>query len=520
MLKALTTIGLVLGLIAPLTAAQLSYHEVRLDAQHHILPWYAEDPGSSYDHTLKLLWFYWQHIPNYLDIEVGGKRFGAVDLPKYMVFRTLENKGIGGDQFAMLLSSWAAYYQYTGDRALIDNMVYQADAYLAHGLSPANAAWPGIPYPCNTEPSLIYDGDLIFGKGFTQPDKAGSFGAELITLYEITGNSKYLDAATSIADVLASKTKAGDVTHSPIPFKVNALTGEVKSEYTTNWTGTLRLFQALAGMKHGNVAHYLASFKLILAWLKQFPMQNNKWGPFFEDVPGWSDTQINATTLAWYLMDNKSWDPDWKQDVRRIQDWVIQHLGNHSYEEQMGVFTINEQTAYPVPGQSHTSRHASVELRYAAETGDLRNQDMAIRQLNWATYFVDDDGKNRYPDPKTYEIWWTDGYGDFVRHYLRAMAADPELTPADQNHVLASTSVLRDIVYTSGSISYASFDKDSTETIKLVRKPVFVNVGGSPVPESSNLDSTAWSWQPLKTGGLLKIHHTGSQNVAITLALP
>jgi hypothetical protein len=60
-------------------------------------------------------------------------------------------------------------------------------------------------------------------------------------------------------------------------------------------------------------------------------------------------------------------------------------------------------------------------------TGDRSGADHAIRQLNWATYMVDVDGKNRYMQD---ENWLTDGYGDYVRHYLRSMAAMPELAPA------------------------------------------------------------------------------------------
>jgi len=59
------------------------------------------------------------------------------------------------------------------------------------------------------------------------------------------------------------------------------------------------------------------------------------------------------------------------------------------------VIAINEQTAYKVPGNSHTSRHASVELLYCETTGDMTLKDAAIRRLNWATYMVDADGKNR-----------------------------------------------------------------------------------------------------------------------------
>jgi hypothetical protein len=263
--------------------------------------------------------------------------------------------------------------------------------------------------------------------------------------------------AIKVADVLAANIKPGDETHSPLPFKVVADTGEVKSPYTTNWTGALRLFQSLEQMR---------GFHVLLSWLKQYPMQNNRWGPFFEDIPGWSDTEINAGTMAWYLLENKFWDTNWKQDVRRIQDWVTTTLGNHSLEN-LGVVTVNEQTAYRVPGQSHSSRHESVELKCALETGDNTNKDMAIRQLNWTTYAVDDDGKSKYPDPNTYEIWWTDGYGDYVRHVLRSMAAAPELAPPNQNHLLQTSSIVRAIRYEPKRITYSKFDRKSHDLLKI-----------------------------------------------------
>jgi hypothetical protein len=77
---------------------------------------------------------------------------------------------------------------------------------------------------------------------------------------------------------------------------------------------------------------------------------------------------------------------------------------------------------------------------------------------------VDVDGKNRYPRD---DNWLTDGYGDYVRHYLRAMASFPELAPNDQNHLLRTTSVIQNIAYTDDTITYTKFDSTSTERFKL-----------------------------------------------------
>lgn len=68
----------------------------------------------------------------------------------------------------------------------------------------------------------------------------------------------------------------------------------------------------------------------------------------------------------------------------------------------------------------------------------------AIRRLNWATYMADHDGKNRYPRN---DNRLTDGCGDFVRHYLRAMASTPEFAPDNQNHLLRTSFVIQTIRY-------------------------------------------------------------------------
>lgn len=52
---------------------------------------------------------------------------------------------------------------------------------------------------------------------------------------------------------------------------------------------------------------------------------------------------------------------------------------------------------------------------------------------------VDFDGKNCFPND---EPWLTDGYGDYVRHYLRAMYAAPVLTASGEDHVISSSSVI------------------------------------------------------------------------------
>jgi hypothetical protein len=309
-----------------------------------------------------------------------------------------------------------------------------------------------------------------------------------VTLYEITKNRQYLDAATKIADSLSAHMQPGDANKSPLPFRVNAVTGEVhkattksgqiiEASYTSNWTPSLRLYGELIKLNHGKVNEYRKSSETLTAWLKRYPLRTNKWGPFFEDIQtaDYSDTEINADTMAFYILDHPDWDTQWKQQARGILHWSYATFKNHEFDK-WGVTAINEQTVYKVPGNSHTSRHASTELRYCEQTGDCGSKQDAIHRLNWATYTVDTDGKNFYPRD---DIWLTDGYGDYVRHYLRAMAAAPELAPDRQNHLLRTSSVVSSIKYGPKQIQYSKFDKSSTELFKLDAGKVKSVTGGT-----------------------------------------
>ncbi|MGI8960637.1 MAG: hypothetical protein ACR2IV_12890 [Bryobacteraceae bacterium] len=462
-------VAIATNILAAGNADKIGYHEVKTDSQGKLMPWYGTGPSQAYDHVVHIVWDFWR--------DMRPCSNGVAYYLQHQVWRPKEDpRGLGGDQIPMALSSWALLYEYTGDSRLLDNMRFMADYWLTHGLSNARDKWANLPFPYNTEQhSGVYDGDMRAGKNFLQPDKAGSFGKELIDLYKITGDEKYLQAATTIANTLTQRVAPGDADNSPWPFRVNASTGEVHSvtekgktfraNYTTNWTGTLDLFSELQRLGRGNRDAYAKATAITTAWLKQYPMKTNKWGPFFEDIPtqNYSDTEINGDTMAMYLLNHPQFDSGSTELAASILDWSDREFANHEFEK-WGVTAINEQTAYKVPGNSHTSRHASVELRYSEVTGNNARKQQAIRRLNWATYMVDNDGKNRYPRD---DIWLTDGYGDYVRHYLRAMAAQPELAPDDQNHLLRTSSVIQSISYGGSKITYRKFDARSTERLKL-----------------------------------------------------
>jgi len=513
----------------------LIYHSIQTDKSGKIIPWFNANPGTSYSHVMGLVWNFWDTmrrdmngLPYYMNHQVWNPGFN-------------DPRGIGGDQFAMALSSWRLYYAYSGNERVKANMNFIADYYLTHGLSPHDCKWPDIPFPYNTYIySGMYDGDMRAGRDVTQPDKAGSFALELVHLYKITENKLYLNAAEKIANTLVSHIREGNINYSPLPFKVNVYTGQTAllrdheftgtwidtAGYTTNWAPAMQLFLDLIELNKGNVTAYKSGFQDILNWMKTYPMKENKWGPFFEDVDWWSETQINAMTFARFIMEHREYFPDWKMDVVRIIEWVHKNFSNDKWEKY-GVTVTNEQTVYQTPGNSHSSRQAADELLFVKLTGDSILYENAVRELNWATYTVDFDGKNRFPQD---EPWLTDGYGDYIRHYLRAMDAIPELTAPDEDHIISSTSVIQQADYQGHlkkyiflgfenvdsnkvKLFYRTFDSTGTEKIKLKKKPSSVLLDYRKMIE--NKSGEGYEWRPMQGGGLLIIRRLNGKKVIL-----
>lgn len=498
----------------PAAAENIGFHPARVDGSNNIVPWFSTDLGAAYDHTAHLVFDWWL-----------ARELAPNGLKHYLVYDQWPGRdGVGGDQLAMALSSWSLFYAYTGDRRALDDMKYIADYYLGHSLSAPNTSWPNLPFPYNTvitgDP-LMYDGDFIAGPGVLQPDKAGSFGAELITLYKITGIDNYLAKAVAIADTLAARIQPGDAAASPWPFRVNANSGAVVDGYTAGWTGCLRLFDGLIELGQRNAPAYAAARSVLSSWLKSHPLNpadpaSNAWGPFFEDVAIYSDTEINADTMAWYILEHPTWDARGNELARRTLDWSYDTFKDSTWSAS-GVTAIREQTAYQVPGNSHTARHYSVELIYAEKTGDSSRKAAAIRGLNWATYWVSVDGTSMYPDGS---VWMTDGYGDYLRHFMRAMGAAPELAPADQNHLLRTTSVVKDVRYANHDVRYTVFDGASKEVLRISFVPTQVTSDGRALPRLSAAFqlATAEGYVFQSAGdasGVLRIRHDSGTTIAV-----
>jgi hypothetical protein len=537
-LKALT-IATVLSLYAGYLQAQdfvnseLPWHAAAIDKQGKLLAWYAPEKSLGYDKVVRLAWDYMEHKAA-TDPKTG--------LKVYLINSVYDNKtGLGNyrqnnpaSTFGQFVDSLVTWYPYAGDKEASGVVRTMLDYQLAHGTTPANWEWASVPFATGCGNDVDY-GKCIqdMPRGFyggIETDKLGELGIGYILFYEFTGERKYLTAGLKCADALSKHVRAGDEMHTPWPFRVDAQTGQAfaGSEYGGMVVAPVRLFAELIRLKEGNVTQYENSRRVAWNWILKYPVHNNRWLSYFEDVPQseqWSN-QALPTMTAYYILSQKdpaTVDKHWISDVGHMIDWVKKHYGRGPY---FGAWAIDEQGRPPDDTGccsraglgSDTSRWGAINALFYERTKDGQAREDAFRSLNYATYFAADDGKIAccgldYAD----SYWWDDGYGDYIRNFLWAMGSDPELAPKGEDHLLRSTSVVRSVEYGKRTLRYTTFDAEGAEILRLTYAPTRIEADGVALTASPDPKDHGYTLTPLSDGDyVVRIRHLTSRNVRVS----
>jgi hypothetical protein len=519
--------------------AQLPWHQPVLDSGGKLLAWYQPEKSRGYDKVLHLGWDFIEHkVPRDTRHKTG--------LKIYLINAVYSDSTLQGFNwqhdpamvFGSFVDSLGAWYPYSGDEEAIAAVREMLDHMLAHGTTPAGWEWPEVPFAtnCDDQPDYghcIQDMPRSFYGGI-ETDKLGELGIGYTLFYEMTGERKYLDAAVRCGQALAKHVRAGDAEHTPWPFRVDAQSGEVLAgeEYGGIVASPLRLLDELIRLQAGNAASFQNARDIAWKWLLNQPLNPrsrafDKWSGYFEDVPKDAENvnQAAPTYTAYYLLtrpDPAAADRDWSKHVGHVIDWVRQHLGRGPY---FGAWGIDEQGRPPnyqgccsrAGLGSDTSRWAAINAMYYAKTGDAQAREDAFRSLNYATYFAGSDGKiSCCGIGFDGQYWFSDGYSDYLRHFNWAMGAVPEFAPAGENHLLYSTSVVQKVAYGPRSVHYRTFDRTSTEVLRLDFRPALVTAGGAALSETPDLRQQGYTVRPLAGGDyIVRIEHSDSNELSI-----
>jgi hypothetical protein len=229
------------------------------------------------------------------------------------------------------------------------------------------------------------------------------------------------------------------------------------------------------GLSRERIEAYQGARKLAWDWLysKHGPMKTYIWSQYFEDIPNDPETtnrnQVSPMEWAKYITENSGMDNRRNIHVPALIHWVLSTFGDET------ISAIKEQTwCYESMG-SHSSRFGSTCAMWYEITGDPWYRDQALRHLNYASYMTHSNGVvsvgHKWPGS-----WFSDGYGDYVRHFFDAMAAVPEWAPADENHLLKSSSVIQTIEYGEDRIRIFCYNDHGIIKLKLKKKPARITV--------------------------------------------
>jgi hypothetical protein len=426
---------------------------------------------------------------------------------------------------AMMQGFVERLYPYTGDDRTLEFLRSLVDYELEHGLTPEGYAWSQVPYPSANPGSPRYTGWSDHGEDFVEPHVVGEDGYAYLRLYEMTGDTKYLQAAIHAADALVKNFKAGDEQTSPWPYRCFARDGSIVGgkgmfPYSANVVEPIMLFDELMRLNQGDTESYKRVRQGAWDWLMKYPMQNNVWVGYFEDVQASmaNMNQVIPLEFARYILLHPEKDPDWREHARKLIDWVKTTPKWPKYLVHSALVTTEQGDGKDfccnVPNQccdSHSSRLAATEAFYYAKTGDIAYKEQAYRTYNWVTYF---QGLPRDAHAPFAEQWWfTDEFSDGPRRMMDGFWAVPEWAPADESHLLGSVSVVTRIVYGADTVTYSTFDRESTDVLRLKFVPGAILVGGKAIARRNDLEQEGYIFNDQTR--TLSIRHTSSTEVDI-----
>ena len=510
--------------ITTVDATEIAGRPAQLDAQGKLLPWpFPDSVGDSYSSDFLAQWailqdqFQRQRLPYFYCCF-------AIDPKTYEMIPDRNWANSTAYLRAMLEGFVEHLYPYTADRRTIDALKNFVDYEMENGLTPNGYVWSRVPYPSANPGAPRYSGWSSHGEDYVEPHVIGDDGFAYVRLYEMTGEKKYLNAAIHFGDELVKNYRAGDATHSPWPVRCFAKDGRVEGKgmgpYSANVLGPISLFDELIRLKQGPVGDYAKVRRAAWQWLESYPLKNNAWAGYFEDVPPNIEDMNNVIPLelARYLILHPEYDAAWRQHSRQLIEWVKTTPKWPKYRVHGAIVTTEQGDGITFccnqPNQccdSHTARLAAVEALYFARTGDESYKQEAFRSFNWITYFQGLPGKAHAPYSDQW--WFTDEFTDGPRRLMDGFWAVPEWAPANESHLLGSTSIVKNIAYSRGQINYTTFDREATDVLRVDFDVTKVFAGGRPLTRTSDLSQEGFVFDAATR--VLRIHHRRSGTIRI-----
>jgi hypothetical protein len=460
------------------------YHAKVMDPENHLDSWH-KDANGPFEYIIGLNAGWWKNAPY-----VNGWPIWCTAAEVTPLYEQ-STGAIPGSACYFAIMACLRYYWYTGDPAFLTLAENTGKYIVEHDLTSGSFnKYPVFPYAVGVtgdinplgygHPGISSPMNPIYG---VMPDKGAMIGLALLELYKISGEAIYLTTSINIANRLSDNAVTGTATNSPWPFRVMADDGSTfDGVFAGNASFACRLFDELLKIGQPGNGKFKTTRDAVWKWLKEQVIaydDGSKWMHFFEDVSGATpnSTQIDAMETVRYLLENKNdADPDWFALAGKIINQVTRRWSVSDYEND-GYISIAEQDEDFKPYPSHSARYGSILAMYTEAGAATAFADTAYHSLCYSTYSVEDNGFTSTFYNYNTMAWTTDSFGDFLYHFLVAMAAQPDWAGND-NHLLKSSEVIKSVSYSDMSVFYTTFNKPGTDKLKLIKEPVAVKIDG------------------------------------------
>ena len=247
------------------------------------------------------------------------------------------------------------------------------------------------------------------------------------------------------------------------------------------------LLDQLIKAHRGDVDAYEKAQAKVRDFLLQYPVRTGYWADGHTDADVNSNTYKSNTAASNFtltLFDYPELDPEWRTNVPRLIKWTEDNFVFRGAPgepgTQWGANIVGEQDSFLFKMDYQTARYAAECARWYAVSKDEAYKEKAFRSLNWVTYCNSPDGQgNESPLSKNISNWWSDLYGECPRMFYQAFAGVPEWAPADENHILYSDAVLKDVSYQAKQIRYTAMQSTGADYLRVAFSPSQITLAGA-----------------------------------------
>jgi hypothetical protein len=426
-----------------------------------------------------------------------------------------------------IVKGLTAYYQYSGDPIAFIYIPIAVDYILDYGLTDEKADWPLFPISTPTKGKAYGKCDPT---GRNQLDLCAITGTEVLRAHKLTGNPRYLEMAKHWGDVFAAKCQFTNPELSPWNRYVDpSVVG-----WSDVLTGTTSLIVDFlddlihlgyrgkndAIIKARDAGRRFLNDRMLPVW-----WVNDTWGRTYWD---WDNPMMcgMVSMCADHFMKYPEAYPNWKNDLRNMLSLVWNRNGadpaSHG-DVYSGAWAFPESSVCCGTSLSYCQYTAGPTLiRYGVLANSEWAREIGRRMMLMATYDSQQNGVVKdglFGDQVATGEWSNLAHPWPLCQVLEAIAWLPrEFGPNRENHIVRSTSVVKEVSYDKGRIAYSTYDAPpgTEEVLRLAFTPTSIQTDGQRLKQRKDLDANGYTIETLSNGDcIVTVRHDRHTRVAI-----